>query len=204
MGTENLILREKDFWRVLCWTQKLISHTQKKKSRAPNCLGLLSSSTPANLLNVYKSESLKSGNSREVGGLTGSFNSQVSDANMTSKHFALIRKAPPKSPCVCKLKRHFFPPVHMISPPCRQNRTSIPCFVPACPCGGLSVIWESERVSSKCSTLEHTERNRAKSKLCNWILRGWLGIADLAVIKTTLLALVLHHGYSKTADWPQM
>lgn len=57
-----------------------------------------------------------------------------------------------------------------------------------------------ERVSSKCSTLEHTERNRAKSKLCNWILRGWLGIADLAVIKTTPFTLVLHHNYSKTAD----
>lgn len=57
-----------------------------------------------------------------------------------------------------------------------------------------------EWVSSKCSTLEHTERDRAKSKLCNWILRGWLGIADLAVIKTTLFTLVLHHNYSKTAD----
>lgn len=59
-------------------------------------------------------------------------------------------------------------------------------------------------LSLKCFTVERAGTNGAKSKLCNWILRGWLGIADLAVIKTTLFTLVLHHGYSKTADWPQM
>lgn len=55
----------------------------------------------------------------------------------------------------------------------------------------------TERLSSNCSALEHTETNTAKSKLCNWILWAWLGIADLAVIKTTLFTLMLRHDCSK-------
>lgn len=110
--------------------------------------------------------------------------------------FPLIHKAPPMLPCSGFARWNWWifseqPKLHLYS-----------LF-----CSWLFVWTISDPrvcVSLKRFTVERAGTNGAKSKLCNWILRGWLGIADLAVIKTTLFTLVLHHGYSKTADWPQM
>lgn len=110
--------------------------------------------------------------------------------------FPLIHKAPPMLPCSGFARWNWWifseqPKLHLYS-----------LF---CSCLFVWTISDPRVcVSLKRFTVERAGTNGAKSKLCNWILRGWLGIADLAVIKTTLFTLVLHHGYSKTADWPQM
>lgn len=165
--------------RIWCWTNSQPS------------LNLLSLSTWGNLFNIYETGRWK----------------VVWQAPLilkwASKHFqrtlALIHRASPKLP-YGRLQVE----MTAISLPHGLSTVSpkVELYTLFCSCPSMWRIISHLRewVSSKCSTAEHSKRNIAKSKLCNWVLRGWLGIADLAVIKTTLFTLVLHHYYSKTAD----
>lgn len=180
------------------------SHTQSK-AQGPQLFGIWSycnSSLQHSCSPLQQKWKIESGNSTEVDGLISSYISQVSEQTLPA-NISLDSQG------VTYVTVWWF--VHwnctVFLLPCGLSNVSpkLDLYSLFCCCLFLWMISHlREWVSSKCSTLEHAEANRAKSKLCNWILRGWLGIADLAVIKTTLFTLVLHHSYSKTADWPQM